>query len=47
MFSENLLQTIIKSHSPLQASLDKGWQEFKEPEAKPTRSKNPSQVLAA
>jgi hypothetical protein len=30
MFSENFLQTIVKSHSILQASLNKGWQEFKE-----------------
>lgn len=31
MFSEeNLLQTIKKSYSVLQASLDKGWQEFKD-----------------
>jgi hypothetical protein len=32
MFSENLLQTIKKSYSVLQVSLDKGWQEFKESE---------------
>lgn len=30
MFSEDILQTIKNSHLVLQASLDKGWQEFKE-----------------
>jgi hypothetical protein len=30
MSSEHILQTIKNSYSVLQASLDKGWQEFKE-----------------
>lgn len=32
MSSKNLLQQIKNSHSLLQASLDKGWQEFQQTE---------------